>query len=133
MAFIPAVKEFVLSLPLGKFGFFALFLLMYLVLGMLFDSWSMLFLTFPFVMPIITALGFNPIWWGVIYVIAGEQSTVTPPFGLSLFVLRTVVPHYPIGTIVRGALPMLIPVYLTIAIATKFPELVLWFPSVIAR
>jgi len=101
-------------------------------MGMLFDSWSMLFLSFPFVMPIIVGLGFNPIWWGVIYVMAAEQGTITPPFGLSLFVLHSVVPQYSIGTIVRGALPFLIPIYFNIFLLILFPQIALWLPRILS-
>lgn len=128
---IPAIKETVLALELSRFWIMAGFFAMYFVMGMFFDSWSMLFLTFPFVMPIITGLGINPIWWGVIYVMAAEQSTITPPFGLSLFVLHGVVPEHKLGTIVKGALPYLAPIYINIILLILFPQLVLWLPSLI--
>lgn len=128
---IPLIKDFVIALPVGKYGILLLFFLMYLILGMFFDSWSMLFLTFPFVMPVIIGLDINPIWWGVVYVMAGEQSTITPPFGLSLFVLKGVVPHHSMGTIVRGALPFLIPIYINVLLLFMFPQLALWLPSVL--
>lgn len=124
------VKDYLLDLHLGKYVLVALFLMMYFILGCFFDSWSMLFLTFPFVMPIVIALDFNPIWWGVVYVIAGEQSLVTPPFGLGLYVLRAIAPQHSMGTIVRGSFPLLIPVYATIILLVAFPEIALWFPSV---
>ncbi len=130
---VVGVKDFVLGLPLGKYGILVLFYVMYLIMGMFFDSWSMLFITFPFVMPIIMGLNINPIWWGVIYVMAGEQSLVTPPFGMGLFVLRNVVPQHSIETIVRGSLPFLIPVYVNILILTAFPEIVLWLPGILFR
>lgn len=128
---IALIKDFVVALPVGKYGILLLFFVMYLVMGMFFDSWSMLFLTFPFVMPIIVALGFDPVWWGVIYVMAGEQSTITPPFGLSLFVLQSVVPQHKMGTIVKGSLPFLIPIYLNILLLILFPQIALWLPSVL--
>ncbi len=128
---IPLIKEFVIALPIGKYGILMLFFAMYLIMGMFFDSWSMLFLTFPFVMPVIIGLDINPIWWGVVYVMAGEQSTITPPFGLSLFVLKGVVPKYPMGVIVRGALPFLIPIYINVILLFMFPQLALWLPSIL--
>jgi tripartite ATP-independent transporter DctM subunit len=128
---IPMIKEYVISLPLAKNSILILFFAMYLVMGMFFDSWSMLFLTFPFVMPIITALGVNPIWWGIVYVLAGEQSGVTPPFGLQLFVLHSVVPEEPIATIVRGAIPFIIAIYANVFLMFLFPGLALWLPSVL--
>jgi enamine deaminase RidA (YjgF/YER057c/UK114 family) len=109
------------AMNLGKYQMMMGFFVMYFIMGMFFDSWSMLFLTFPFVMPIITAMGINPIWWGVIYVMAAEQSTITPPFGLSLFVLRSVVPQHTLGTMVRGSLPYLIPIYINIILLIMFP------------
>lgn len=128
---IPLVKDFVIALPIGKYGILLLFFVMYFFMGMFFDSWSMLFLTFPFVMPIMTSLGFNLTWWGVVYVLAGGQAAITPPFGLSLFVLHSVVPWHPIGTIVRGALPFFIPIYLSILILILFPQIALWLPSML--
>lgn len=128
---IPMIKDFVIALPIGKYGIMVLFFVMYFFMGMFFDSWSMLFLTFPFVMPVIVGLDINPIWWGIVYVMAGEQSTITPPFGLSLFVLRGVVPWHPMGTIVRGALPFLIPIYINVLLLFLFPQFALWLPSVL--
>jgi len=129
---IPMIKDTVLALEVGKYTIMTGFFVMYFIMGMFFDSWSMLFLTFPFVMPIISGLGFNPIWWGVVYVLAAEQSTITPPFGLSLFVLRSVVPDYSLGTIVKGAWPYLIPIYINIILLILFPQLALWLPSLLS-
>ena len=129
---IPMIKDVVLGLDVGKYTILAGFFVMYLIMGMFFDSWSMLFLTFPFVMPIIVGLGINPVWWGVVYVMAAEQSTITPPFGLSLFVLRSVVPEYPLGTIVKGSLPYLAAIYLNIILLIVFPQLATWLPTVIS-
>jgi tripartite ATP-independent transporter DctM subunit len=128
---IPIIKDYVLGLSIGTYGIILGFFVMYFFMGMFFDSWSMLFLTFPFVMPIIIGLGINPIWWGVIYVMAAEQSTITPPFGLSLFVLHGVVPQYSLGTIVKGALPYLIPIYINIILLILFPKLATWLPSIL--
>ncbi|MGB5984684.1 MAG: TRAP transporter large permease [Desulfobacterales bacterium] len=129
---IPLIKEQVLGLTIGKYGILLGFFVMYFFMGMFFDSWSMLFLTFPFVMPIVGGLGFDPIWWGVVYVMAAEQSTITPPFGLSLFVLRSVVPDYPIGTIVKGALPYLVAIYINIILLILFPQLATWLPKLLS-
>ena len=128
---IPMIKEFVISLPFGKYGILLLFFIMYFFMGMFFDSWSMLFLTFPFVMPIINSLDINLIWWGVVYVMAGGQASMTPPFGLSLAVLHGVVPWHPMETIARGAFPFLIPIYMNILLLMLFPQLALWLPGLL--
>ncbi|OGR15476.1 MAG: hypothetical protein A2277_11540 [Desulfobacterales bacterium RIFOXYA12_FULL_46_15] len=128
---IPMIREFVIALPIGKYGIMTLFLVMYFFMGMFFDSWSMLFLTFPFIMPVIIGLDINPVWWGIVYVLAGEQSTITPPFGLSLFVLKGVVPWHSMETIVKGSLPFLIPIYINVLLLFLFPQLALWLPGIL--
>jgi len=129
---IPMIKDFVLGLGVGKYTVIVGFSFMYLILGCFFDSWSMLFLTFPFVMPVLMALGVDPIWWGVVYVLAGEQSTITPPFGLVLFVLKAVAPEHSMATVVKGALPYMVPIYLCIFLLILFPQLVLWLPGILS-
>jgi TRAP-type C4-dicarboxylate transport system permease large subunit len=104
---------------------------MYLVLGCFFDALSMLVLTLPFVAPIINELGFDRIWFGVLYVVLAEIGLVTPPYGLNLFVLNGVVPQYEITTIFMGTLPLLIPTLILVALVVLLPELVLWLPGII--
>lgn len=127
------VKEVVLGLEVNRYLILAGILLMYLIMGCFFDSWSMLFLTFPFVMPIMSSLGFDPFWWGVVYVLAAEQSAITPPFGLSLFVLKGVVQKHPVSTIVWGALPYLGAIYILVATLIIFPGIVSWLPNLILK
>ena len=104
---------------------------MYIFLGMFFDSMSMLLLTFPFVSPLIESLGFDLIWFGVVYVVLTEVGLVTPPFGLNLFVLHGVVPQHGVMSIVRGVLPFLGALFLTIALLTAFHDLALWLPGLL--
>jgi len=126
-----AFSAFMIGLPLGKYGIFAIICVMYIILGCFFDAISMLVLTLPFVAPIIQSLGFHFVWFGVVYVVLAEIGLVTPPFGLNLFVLKGVVPKYEITTIFYGALPFLIPTAILVVLLVVFPELVLWFPSVL--
>ncbi len=126
-----AFSAFMLNLPFGRYGIFAVICIMYLILGMFFDSFSMLLLTLPFVSPLIWDLGFDSIWFGVVYVVLAEIGLVTPPFGLNLFVLHSVVPKHDVITIALGALPFLIPMLLVIVLLTAFPQLVLWLPGVL--
>jgi len=124
-------SAFMIDLPFGKYGIFAIICIMYIVLGMFFDAIAMLILTIPFVMPVMTELGFDPFWWGVVYVILVEIGLVTPPFGLNLFTIQGVLPRYSLLTIAYGALPFLIPMCLMIVILVLFPELATWLPSVL--
>ena len=126
-----AFSSFMLNLPLEKYGILAVIFVMYIILGMFFDSLSMMVLNLPFVGPLIVALGFNPIWFGVVFVVLAEMGLVTPPFGLNLFVLHGVVPKHGVLTIALGALPFLIPTLAMIVILVFFPQLALWLPSVL--
>lgn len=126
-----AFSDFMMGLPLSKYTLFAVICVMYLILGCFFDALSMLVLTLPFVAPIIKNLGFDLIWFGVTYVVLAEIGLVTPPYGLNLFVLKGVVPKYEITTIFLGTLPFLIPTLILVVLLVMFPELVLWFPSIL--
>ena len=105
----------------GKYAMLAIICVLYLILGCFFDSLSMLVLTLPFVAPIIKNLGFDFIWFGVLYVVLAEIGLVTPPFGLNLFVLKGVVPKYEITYIFAGTVPFLIPTCILIVLMILFP------------
>jgi tripartite ATP-independent transporter DctM subunit len=124
-----ATATFLLGLDVSKYSMLTLICILYLILGCFFDSVSMLVLTIPFVAPIIKNLGFDYIWFGVLYVVLAEIGLVTPPFGLNLFVLKGVVPKYEITTIFAGTVPFLIPTCILIVLIILFPNLVLWLPN----
>jgi tripartite ATP-independent transporter DctM subunit len=126
-----ATSAFMLNLDLGKYSILAIICIMYLILGCFFDSLSMLVLTLPFVAPIIKNLGFDYIWFGVLYVVLAEIGLVTPPFGLNLFVLKGVVPKYEITYIFAGTVPFLIPTCILLVLMIIFPDLVLWLPNLL--
>jgi TRAP-type C4-dicarboxylate transport system permease large subunit len=126
-----ATATFMTHLDLSKYTMLAIICILYLILGCFFDSLSMLVLTLPFVAPIIKNLGFDFIWFGVLYIVLAEIGLVTPPFGLNLFVLKGVVPKYEITFIFAGTAPFLIPTFLLIVLMILFPDLVLWLPNLI--
>jgi len=128
---VETFSAFMLELPFGKYGILAVICVMYLILGMFLESFAMLLLTLPFVAPLIFELGFDSIWFGVVFVILAEIGLVTPPFGLILFVLHGVVPKHDIMVIVRGVLPFMFPMLLMIVILAAFPQIALWLPSVL--
>ncbi len=83
------VTEFLTGLGLGRYGVLALIMLMYLVLGCLMDAMAMIILTVPIIFPVVTALGFDPIWFGVIIVMTVELGLIHPPVGMNVFVIKT--------------------------------------------
>jgi tripartite ATP-independent transporter DctM subunit len=124
-------STFIHQLPLGRYGILTCICIMYLILGMFFDSFSMMLLTLPFVSPLLSGLGFDLIWFGVLFTILAEIGLVTPPFGLNLFVLQGVVPKHDLMVVARSTLPFVLPALAMVVILTLFPELVLWLPSVL--
>ncbi|MCX7311871.1 MAG: TRAP transporter permease [Hyphomicrobiales bacterium] len=123
------VTEFLTGLGIGKYGILALIMLMYLVLGCLMDALAMIILTVPIVFPVIKALGFDPIWFGVIVVMTVELGLIHPPVGMNIFVIKSVVEDVKISTIFYGVLPFIITDLIRLVILIAFPVLALWLPS----
>lgn len=103
--------------------------LIYVALGMVLESMSMILLTVPIVFPVVTALGIDPVWFGILIVMVVEISLVTPPIGLNIYVLRSVLPHLSLRTLFGGVLLFIVPDLLKLALIITFPGLVLWLPS----
>jgi len=125
------MSAFLLDLPLGKYGILMVIFIIYIILGTFMEGISIMLLSLAFVAPVITNLGYNFIWFGVIIVIVNELGLVTPPFGLNLFALRGVQPQYSLFTIARAAVPFYPAVLGTLALCTVYPELVTWLPGVL--
>ena len=82
--------------------------LIYILLGCLLDSLAMMLLTLPMFFPIVVGLGYDPVWFGVMVVMLVELGLITPPIGINLFILKSVVPEVPLGIIIRGILPFVL-------------------------
>ncbi len=104
-------------------------LAIYLVLGCVFESLSMLLLTVPIFFPVVTGLGFDPVWFGIIVVVVTEISLITPPVGLNVFVLRAVVGDVTTATIFRGVTPFWIVDIFRLALLVGVPWLVMALPN----
>jgi C4-dicarboxylate transporter DctM subunit len=102
---------------------------MYLVLGCLMDAMAMVILTVPIVFPVIKALGFDPIWFGVIVVMTVELGLIHPPVGMIVFVVKSVIKDVSFSTIFYGVLPFILTDLLRLAILIAFPIIALWLPS----
>jgi C4-dicarboxylate transporter, DctM subunit len=123
------VTEFLVGLGIGRYGVLALIMIMYLVLGTLMDALAMIILTVPIVFPVIKALGFDPIWFGVIIVMVAELGLIHPPVGMNIFVIKSVVEDVRISTIFYGVLPFIVTDLLRLILLIAFPILALWLPS----
>ena len=124
-----ALSDWMIGLGLGPHGTLALILLLLIVLGCFLEGFAMLVLTLPILFPTVIALGFDPIWFGVVMVIVLEMGLITPPVGVNVFVVKSIARDVPLGTMFRGVLPfwgaMMVCVLLLVAspqIATFLPQ-----------
>ena len=123
------VTELLTSLGLGRYGVLALIMVMYLVLGCLMDALAMIILTVPIIFPVVAALGFDPIWFGVIIVMTVELGLIHPPVGMNVFVIKTVVPEVSFLTIFSGVLPFIATDIVRLVILISFPIIATYLPS----
>jgi len=123
------VTEFLTGLGIGTYGVLALIMVMYLVLGCLMDAMAMIILTVPIIFPVVTQLGFDPIWFGVIIVMTVELGLIHPPVGMNVFVIKSVIPDVTFSSIFKGVLPFIATDILRLVILIAFPVIALWLPS----
>lgn len=103
--------------------------LIYIILGMFIEPVSMMLVTLPIAYPLITAAGFDPVWFGVVLVILMELGLVTPPIGVNLFVMKGVVPSSTLKEISLGTLPFILAMLLMLGLLYVWPSIALWLPA----
>lgn len=131
---LPAtLGEAMSSSGFGPYGVLLLVLLAYIVLGMFMDGIAMLVVTVPIFFPIVTALGFDPIWFGVIAVIVIEMGMITPPVGMNVFVVKSVARDVPMSTIFKGVLPFWFAMAACLFAIVLFPQIALLIPQAMFR
>ncbi|MEQ8826464.1 MAG: TRAP transporter large permease subunit, partial [Parvibaculum sp.] len=115
---------------LGPWEILIMMMMSFVVLGMFLDDTAMLVIVAPLYIPLVVSLGFNPIWFGVLYVITCQIAYITPPFGYNLFLMRAMAPpEITLVDIYRSIVPFVGIMILTIVIVMVFPQLTLWLPS----
>jgi C4-dicarboxylate transporter DctM subunit len=105
-----------------------LILIFYLILGCVFDALAMILLTVPIFFPLVMALGYDPVWFGIIVVVVVELGLITPPIGMNLFVIHSIARDIPMTTIYRGILPFILVDIVRLGILVLFPAIVLFLP-----
>ena len=126
-----AFAEWIVTLPFPPIIIMIGILLGYAVLGMFMDAIGMLLLTLPVVYPAVIALGYDPIWFGIIVVKMCEVCLITPPVGLNCYVVAAVRRDIPLGDVFRGIAPFFVADVATIGLFLAFPGIILWLPSLI--
>ena len=105
-----------------------------LIMGMFMEVVSIMLITLPIFMPVVTALGFDPVWFGVLFLINAEVALISPPFGISLFVIRGAAPAgTTMAEIYAAALPFVGLILVVMGLITAFPGIALWLPDVVGQ
>jgi C4-dicarboxylate transporter, DctM subunit len=124
------MTEFVREANLAPVVVICIILLVYLALGAIMDSNTVMFVTIPIVTPLITGMGYDLVWWGIINLVVLETGLITPPFGIHLFVLKSIAGvDVPLGVVYRGVLPFVVADLIKLVLLVLFPVLALWLPS----
>jgi TRAP-type C4-dicarboxylate transport system permease large subunit len=106
-------------------------MLLLVLLGMIVDAVSLIVVTTPVLLPLIIALGYDPLWFGIVLVLNLEIAVVTPPVGLNLYALRGVCPELSIEEIIRAALPFVAVQFFVLMLFVLFPGISLWLPGLL--
>jgi TRAP-type C4-dicarboxylate transport system permease large subunit len=109
----------------------ALIMVGYIALGAVMDELAMLLLTVPIVVPALVELGFDPVWFGAVLVMAVTLGLISPPVGMNVFVINSIARDVPLVQIYKGTLPFIAVDLLRLVIMCAFPVLVLWLPGLV--
>ena len=123
------LADMLIALALPSEAVLAVILAAFIFLGMFLEGFAMLVLTIPIVFPIIIALGYDPIWFGIIMVIVLEMGLISPPVGINVFVVKGVAEDVPMGRIFAGIMPFWLAMLACVLILVAFPEIALVLPN----
>lgn len=126
------IKDMMTAIPGGPWGTIIFIQIVLLLLGMVLDPVGIMLITLPVFLPIVTALGFDPIWFGILFIINMEIGYQTPPFGFNLFYLKGIVPpDITMGDIYRSVTPYTLVMILGLLLIMIFPQIATWLPSLV--
>ncbi|TYB90468.1 TRAP transporter large permease [Oceaniovalibus sp. ACAM 378] len=129
---VAAITDAVLALGWPPLGMLLAIVAFYLLLGCFMETLSMMIATTPIIVPVVTGLGYSPVWWGVVFVILIEAALITPPVGMNLYIVQAVRKGGgPFSDLFKGAAPFLVAMLAMIAILIAFPQLALWLPTIL--
>ncbi len=127
------ISNWVVNMGIGKWGAFAVMMLIVFILGMFIDWLGIVMIVFPIFLPIMDMFGFDRLWIVAVTAVMLQTCFMTPPFGFALFYIKGVVPpEVKIGEIYRGVIPFILMVVLVVVLVTVFPQIVYWLPNMVA-
>ncbi|MBE9505281.1 MAG: TRAP transporter large permease subunit [Chloroflexi bacterium] len=127
-----AITGFLLGLPLGRYGLLTVILLIVFILGFFVDWIAILLICVPIFGPLVPMLGFDPLWFALLFAVCLQTSFLTPPFAVSIFYLKGVAPpEVQLGQIYRGVIPFVALQLIGLALCIIFPQIILWLPHLV--
>jgi len=126
-----ALIESIGALGVAPWVVILLLVAFYLVAGCFLDSISMILITIPVFLPLVKTIGYDPIWFGILVVVAVEMGLITPPVGMNCFIVRAQIPDIPLGTVFRGVAPFLSADFALIFVLLVLPQIALWLPKLL--
>ncbi|WP_449220429.1 TRAP transporter large permease [Tistrella mobilis] len=120
------------GLGFGAYGMLACIILLYIILGFFIETLSLMVITIPIVAPVVIALGFDPIWFGVLLILMIEMALITPPVGLNLYVVQGVGGGISLNRVMTGALPFVAAMLVMALLLVLFPDIALYLPGAMA-
>ncbi|MEW6667604.1 MAG: TRAP transporter large permease [Thermodesulfobacteriota bacterium] len=127
------VSAWLISLELHRMVILVGLFVFYIIVGMFLDMIAAMFITLPIILPGILALGFDPVWFGVIMIQLCGVALLTPPYGLNLFTIKTVLPEVPMMDIIRGVIPFIVAAIVSLLIFATFPQIALFLPNLMSN
>ncbi|MDT4846454.1 dctM: TRAP transporter, DctM subunit [compost metagenome] len=125
--------EFIKGMEVNRWWILAAMMLLLIFLGTVLDELGIILLTVPVFLPIVRLLGFDEIWFGVLYAITIQMGYISPPFGYTLFYIKGTLPkHIGMGAVYRGIIPFFFLQFVGLLICAAFPDLVTWLPKLMA-
>lgn len=128
----PTLTAWVTDTGMNRYATLGIICLVYVVLGCILEGFAIMFLTLPIVFPMVTAMGFDPIWFGVLMILLIEMGLITPPVGINVFVISGIAKDVPMATIFRGIVPFFIAILICVVLLFLFPQLALFLPATMA-
>jgi len=123
------LTAYIEGLGLGPTGTMLAIIVFYLILGCFMETFSMLLTTTPLIAPIVFAMGFDPVWWGIVLTVLLETALITPPIGINLYVVQGVRGRGSMNDVMIGSLPFVITMFVMVALLMAFPQIALFLPG----
>ena len=123
------LANWIISMGFNRYVVILLILILYVILGCFMDSLAMVVLTVPIFLPIVQALGFDAVWYGVLMIMVMECGLITPPVGMNVYIVAGIAKDVSLGTIFKGVTPMIFGMLVAVLIVAFIPQVSLWLPT----